>query len=123
MNDKEDMDCVICGDEKSCYTFFKCNHKCCFDCFIQMNKYQCYYNCDQDENESLYESDFETASEQDDNDVEPEEHEPEETGLTVLDDDTKLDKTEMFDQMGLGEVIKQYFIDHPGEKLFNDESD
>jgi hypothetical protein len=68
LNDKEDMDCVICGDEKSCYTFFKCNHKCCFDCFIQMNKYQCYYNCDQDDNESLYESDFETASEQDDND-------------------------------------------------------
>lgn len=68
LNDKEVKECPLCYDEKACYPFFRCDHKCCFDCFIQMNKYKCYYNCGQDDSdsESLYESDFETASERED---------------------------------------------------------
>ena len=63
LNDKEEMECPICYDTKLCYQFFKCDHKCCFDCLIQMEKGKCYYNCDQDDNKSEYESDFETDSE------------------------------------------------------------
>ena len=109
LNDKEDMDCAICGDEKSCYTFFKCSHKCCFDCFIQMNKYQCYYNCDQDENESLYESDFETASEQDQDDVEPEEQDQ---------DDVEPEELEQ-EETGQKMCMKTFYLNLNGKEVNN----
>jgi hypothetical protein len=39
-------DCPICYEKEKCYAFFNgCNHRCCFDCMLQMNDKKCYYNC------------------------------------------------------------------------------
>lgn len=117
VNDKEEMECPICDETKSCYPFFRCTHKCCFDCFIQMNKYQCYYNCDQDDNKSEYESDWDTESIQEDDD---DDNDDEQDGSDQEDDYTELDKTERSNQ--IREAVRQYFIDNP-VNLFKDESD
>jgi len=38
---KELTQCPVCFDDKECYGFFLCEHKCCFDCMIQSKQHLC----------------------------------------------------------------------------------
>ena len=42
---KEEMECVICYENIICTTFFKCQHKICYECYDKMHVKRCYARC------------------------------------------------------------------------------